>query len=346
MVIIAEYIWIDGTGTLRSKSRTMPVWSKWSKEKQLTTVYDAKQYPKWNFDGSSTKQAKGNDSEIILIPVAVYDDPFRTEGDVLVMCECVDKNMKPIESNSRAKAMKIFDQVSDHHPWFGLEQEYVLYNNKTGRPLGWPSDSTKVPEPQGKYYCGVGAGRVFGRYIIERHYRYCLIAGIKISGINAEVMPGQWEFQVGPCEGISSGDQLWIARYILERVAEEEDVYISYDPKPEKGDWNGSGCHANYSTSEMREDGGINYILLATEALALKHKEPIDVYGDNSKRLIGTHETSSKDKFTYGVGDRTASVRIPTTTVREQKGYIEDRRPASDCDPYVVTSIIAETTLL
>lgn len=334
---IAEYIWIDGVGELRSKSMTLV-----DLEPTLENL------SKWNFDGSSTKQASGTDSEVILSPCAVYPDPFRNnnenDNNVLVLCDCYTKDGKPLESNTRYNANKIFEQVKDQHPWYGLEQEYVLYDLNTGKPLGWPKIGE--PEAQGKYYCGVGADNVFGRHIVDKHYDLCLKAGLQISGINAEVMPGQWEYQVGPCEGISSGDQLWIARYILLRVCENYNVKVRIDAKPMTGDWNGSGCHANYSTEKMRNEGGIVEINNAIQKLSSKHTEHIKVYGDNTKRLTGTHETSSIDKFTYGVADRTASIRIPTQTAKVGKGYLEDRRPSSDCDPYVVTSKIAETTLL
>jgi glutamine synthetase len=351
MNIIAEYVWIDAYGTMRSKARTLKYF--------VDDYTKPEKYPEWNFDGSSTGQAKGTeDSEVILCPRAVYVDPFgnNTPDSTsiykrLVLCDCycydVDKDILiPIESNTRHDAAIIFEKVKDHRPWFGLEQEYVFYDNKTGRPIGWPSDPKVVPEKQGKYYCGVGADRVYGREVVDKHYELCLKAGIQISGTNAEVMPGQWEFQVGPCEGIDSGDQLWMARYLLHKLCEDYDLTVSLDPKPEQGDWNGSGCHANYSTQNMREDGGLSHIFKAIEKLSKFHPEHIEVYGDNSQRLTGKHETPSPDDFTYGIADRTASIRIGRSVAKDRKGYFEDRRPASDCDPYLVTAKIAETTLL
>lgn len=342
--IIAEYIWIDSVNMVRSKSRTLIV----SGVKRLKL----EDLPEWNFDGSSTGQASGDNSEVILKPKFKCKDPFNRKN-ILVLCDCYDLNDIPIPTNHRYNANKIFEQVEKEIPWFGIEQEYVMYDVHTRRPLGWPSPEDgngTTMEPQGKYYCGVGANRVFGRRIVAEHYKKCLTAGLKISGINAEVMPGQWEFQVGPCEGIEAGDHLWVARYILERVGEIYGVYISYDPKPEDQDkeqkWNGSGCHINFSSLKMREPKGLNYIYDAINKLSQKHKEHLDVYGDNSKRLTGTHETSSPDVFTSGVADRTASIRIPSQTAKQGCGYLEDRRPASDIDPYIVTSIIAETTLL
>jgi len=252
--------------------------------------------------------------------------------------------MKPIPSNTRRAANEIMEKVKDFHPWFGLEQEYTLMS-KTKWPLGWPEEG--FPGPQGPYYCSVGADVNFGRQIVEHHYRTCLHAGVKIAGSNAEVMPGQWEFQVGPCEGIQMGDDLWMARYLLLRVAELYGVVVSFHPKPVSGDWNGAGCHTNYSTKAMREDGGYAEILKAIEKLSKRHEEHIALYGkENEKRLTGRHETAPITQFSWGVANRGASIRVPRQTEKDGKGYFEDRRPASNADPYLVTAKIVETTCL
>ena len=231
----------------------------------------------------------------------------------------------------------------DQHTWFGIEQEYTLFD-EFDNVYGWPKGG--FPGPQGPYYCGVGTGKVYCRDVVEAHYRACLYAGITLSGVNAEVMPSQWEFQVGPCEGIKMGDELTVARYLLMRVAEEFGVKISFHPKPLQGDWNGAGCHTNVSTEAMRQPGGMKYIEEAIGKLSLRHKEHIAVYGeDNELRLTGQHETASAATFSYGVANRGASVRIPRSVAKEGFGYFEDRRPASNIDPYLVTGIIAETIL-
>ena len=332
---ITEYVWIDGQGNLRSKSRVFD-------------ECDIDSLPKWNFDGSSTGQAESHDSEIILKPCKVFRDPLKDNlprgyKAYLVLCECEDKNGAAVSSNARRNANIIFDKFQEHHPWFGLEQEYVLYKNETGRIVGWPDKNN--PEPQGKYYCAIGADRCFLRDMVEEHYIKCLIAGIKICGINAEVLPGQWEFQIGPCEGIGAADDLWMARYILQRIGEKYNIRVSFDSKPVSGNWNGSGCHTNYSTQKTRSTlNGFTEIMSIIDKLKLKHKEHLLVYGDNTERLSGTHETSKLETFTFGIGDRTASVRIPSSVKNDGCGYIEDRRPAGNCDPYLVTSIIVETT--
>jgi glutamine synthetase len=230
-------------------------------------------------------------------------------------------------------------------PWFGLEQEYTLFNLDGVTPLGWPKDG--YPSPQGPYYCGAGADRIFGRAVPEAHYRACLYAGIPISGINAEVMPGQWEYQVGPAVGIEAGDHSWIARYLLDRVCEDFSVIASIHPKPiVKGDWNGAGMHINFSTKPMREPGGMKVIIEAIDRLGAKHKEHIAVYGeDNELRLTGKHETASINEFSYGVANRGCSVRIGRDTAAEGFGYFEDRRPASNVDPYLATGKIMDTIM-
>jgi len=339
--IQAEYIWVGGSGELRSKTKSI--------NKECTCVKD---YPVWNFDGSSTGQAPGENSEVYLQPVAVYPDPFRQGKNVLVLCECVlpvsddSMVMKPQESfNTRAAAVKVFEKVKEHEPWYGIEQEYTLFYDDGRTPFGWPHNG--YPGPQGPYYCSAGAENAFGRRVADAHYRACLYAGINISGINAEVMAGQWEYQVGPCEGIDSGDQLTLSRYLMYRVCEDFNVIVSFDPKPIKGDWNGAGCHTNFSTKGMREEKGFEVIKAALVNLEAAHEKHIKVYGEgNDRRLTGRHETASMDRFSWGVADRGASIRIPKQTFLEKKGYLEDRRPASNMDPYVVTALIAETVML
>jgi len=329
----AEYVWIDANGGVRSKTTTL---SK--------PVTDISQLRIWDFDGSSTGQAPGGNSDVYLRPAAIFKDPFRGGDNILVLAETYNNDGTPNATNYRSSCNKIMELAKETKPWFGLEQEYTLFD-VDGQPLGWPKGG--FPGPQGPYYCGVGAGKVFARDLIEAHYRACLYAGINISGINAEVMPSQWEFQVGPCEGIQMGDHLWMARFLLTRVAEQFNVVVSFHPKPLKGDWNGAGCHTNFSTKEMREPGGIKAIEAAIEKLSKKHAEHIAVYGDdNELRLSGQHETAHISSFSSGVANRGASIRIPRHVAEQGFGYLEDRRPASNIDPYRVTGIVVNTTLL
>ena len=332
--VMATYIWIDGTReNLRQKTMTLDAVPKSVDELRI-----------WNFDGSSTGQAPGHDSDVLIKPVAIFQDPFRGGDNILVMCETLNHDGTPHATNSRRHAVGVFERAKDQDAWFGIEQEYTLLNTN-GRPYGWPENG--YPAPQGPYYCGVGADRVFGRDIVEAHYKACLNAGVKICGTNAEVLPSQWEFQVGPCHGIDIGDHLWVARFILHQVAEDFGVVVTIDPKPVPGDWNGSGCHTNYSTKAMREKGGLDHIITACKKLATKHDEHIQVYGEgNERRLTGKHETANIHNFSYGVANRGASIRIPRHVNEQGYGYLEDRRPASNADPYVTSAKIVETTCL
>lgn len=328
MSIKVEYIWIDGTeptARLRSKTKILPAGG------------DA-ELPIWGFDGSSTGQAPGRASDCVLRPVFTAPDPIRGGPHLLALCEVLDTDLTPHRTNTRAACLEVAERFSDYEPLFGIEQEYTFF--KDGRPLGFPAGG--FPAPQGFYYCGVGADEVFGRDVVEAHLDACLTAGLQISGINAEVMPGQWEFQVGPLGPIEVSDQLWLARWLLYRVAEDFGISATLAPKPVKGDWNGAGAHTNFSTRQMRSD--YSAIVDACEALGAKAAEHIAHYGAGiEERLTGSHETAAFTTFSYGVSDRGASVRIPWQVEVAKKGYIEDRRPNANMDPYQVTRLVTDT---
>src|SRR3989344_1285615 len=318
----AEYIWLDGqvpTAELRSKTKIL--------DKKVTKVSDL---PDWGFDGSSTEQATGHFSDCQLKPVSFFPDPIRGVPHILVMCEVLKADGSVHPSNFRAHLRKVDAKYKKEEAWFGIEQEYTLY--KGSRPLGFPEKG--LPGPQGPYYCGVGSVNIFGRPLAEAHLEACLNAGLTLSGINAEVMPGQWEFQVGPLGPLAVADQMWIARWLLHRLSEDFGITVTIHPKPLK-DWNGAGAHTNVSTKSMRAPGGIKAIEAACKLLGKKHKEHIAVYGaDNEKRLSGKYETCDINTFKYGVSDRGASIRIPMGTANDKRGYFEDRRPAGNIDPY------------
>lgn len=338
--VVAEYVWLDGRFGLRSKARTLPKkWSLFNDVKKAPMRY----IPKWNYDGSSTEQAPGTDSEVILYPQAVYRCPFRGGDNVLVMCDMYTPKGAPIPTNTRFACNQVMEKAKDMVPWFGIEQEFFIVRPKDRKPVGFPDDGSEPPA-QFAYYCGVGASNSFGRLISDEHYKACLYAGIQISGTNAEVAPGQWEYQVGPCVGIDSGDEMWMSRYILSRIAEAYGYDIDLSPKPVVGDWNGSGAHTNFSTLPMRESGGIEDIYKAIEKLSFKHKEHIELYGKgNEKRLTGKHETASIDAFSWGKASRASSIRVGHATIDDGCGYFEDRRPAGNMDPYLVTMMLVST---
>lgn len=346
-VIIAEYIWLGCNCDIHSKTKVF--------SPENSYLDQINNYPIWNYDGSSTGQAEGTYSEIILKPRVVYKNPFHKNHDsVLVLCDTYDKDDNPSPSNTRYSAALTFSsqEAKESKPWFGIEQEYFLFPLSSDI-INRYSDSNDKPRSQGDFYCSVGTNRAYDRQLVEEHMFACIDAGIKISGINAEVAPGQWEYQVGPCEGIESGDQLWISRWIMERISEKYNIKVIWDPKPlEK--FNGSGCHTNYSTINMRngdkEHEGIYYIFEAIKKLKETHNEHMKIYGkDNDKRMSGNYETSNYDNFTFDITkpvNRGASIRISYNTLNEGKGYFEDRRPASNMDPYLVTEKIFITTVL
>lgn len=342
---LVEYIWIDGaqpTRALRSKMRFVNL---------QNNQPNADDLPLWGFDGSSTNQAEGSDSDCVLVPVCVVRDPIRGEGNFLAMCEVLDDSNAPHATNSRAKLRAVLSAGAEaQNPWAGFEQEYTLFQN--GRPLGWPTEGE--PEAQGPYYCGVGSDRIYGRKIAEKHAELCMQAGIMYYGLNAEVMPGQWEFQIG-YRGLHSdnpailnvADHLWIARWLLQRVAEQFDVTVSFANKPIKGDWNGAGMHTNFSTDATRNKvSGMQAIEAAVAALSQRHEDHIQLYGDGlEERLTGLHETCSITEFRSGTADRGASIRIPLAVQQNGYGYFEDRRPGANSDPYEVAMRIAATVV-
>jgi glutamine synthetase len=339
--VTQEYIWIDGTkpvAQIRSKTKVTPY------------TPNGNNPAKWTFDGSSTNQATGRKSDLILNPVRQVADPFRGALSTLVLCEVLNEDGTPHESNTRAVLRAAMEKAAALEPWVGFEQEYVLYSR--GNPMGWPQGSE--PAPQGPYYCAVGGGLTAGRDIVESHLKACIDAGVQITGINAEVMLGQWEFQVGPVgragDPLLISDHLWLARWILNRIAEESGIRVSLDCKPVKGDWNGSGLHTNFSTAPMRDAvspspvAGMSAIKSAIERLAVVHNEHIAVYGHGLEdRLTGQHETCDINTFKWGIGDRTASIRIPLHVAEAGGGYLEDRRPGANGDPYKIAARLLET---
>jgi len=329
-----EYLWLDGyepVPNLRGKTQI----------KEFKSFPKLEELPWWGFDGSSTRQAEGKSSDCMLKPVAVYPDVTKENG-VLVMCEVYMPDKKtPHPSNSRATI------PDDPGAWFGFEQEYFLY--KHGRPLGFPCGENNFPYPQGEYYTGVGYRNVgsIAREIVDTHLDLCLKAGINHEGINAEVAKGQWEFQIFGKGSKNAADQLWVARYIMMRLCEKYEVDVNWHCKPlgKDVDWNGSGMHSNFSTDYMREVGGKDYFEALMAAFDKYKNEHIAVYGpDNHLRLTGLHETQSIDKFNYGIANRGASVRVPHSFVNsDYRGYLEDRRPNSQADPYKVAGRILQT---
>ena len=325
-----EYIWLDGTeptAQLRSKTKIVKSFDRCCGEA-----------PIWGFDGSSTQQAEGSDSDCVLKPVRLYPNPLEKGNHTLVLCEVWTVNNHSHETNTRHMLDLTLQYLDDDtiDEWVGFEQEYTLYEN--GLPFGWPEIGE--PPPQGDYYCGRNAGEE----IVTEHTDACIEAGISIAGTNAEVMLGQWEYQIGAGGSLHMSDDLWIARWLMEKICYKHGITVSLDPKPIEGDWNGAGCHTNFSTRYMREDGGIEIIFKACMDLEKVHEEHMKEYGEgNERRLTGLHETQAIDEFNWGVSDRGASIRIPWQVDKDKCGYLEDRRPSSNCDPYRVSKKLIET---
>ena len=343
MLSQVNYIWIDGaipTHKLRCKTRILQL------PKGSVSIHD---FPEWGFDGSSTYQAIGSDSDLILQPVRHVDDPILGEGNYLLLCEVLNPDRTPHKTNYRARLCQLMENGGKNFdPWIGFEQEYTLFRGN--RPLGWPESG--YPAPQGPFYCGVGSDEVFGRALVEDHTQACIQAGIMIFGLNAEVMPGQWEFQIGyrglkgeSADPVTVSDHLWLARWLLYRLGEEYNINATLDPKPVKGDWNGAGKHTNFSTKAMRDEKtGMQAINDAIAALEKKHDEHIRVYGYGlEERLTGKHETAHIRHFSAGVANRGCSIRIPRAVAIDGYGYIEDRRPGANADPYEVSAKLIET---
>lgn len=352
--MFAEYIWIDGTEpTSKVRSKTKVIYP--AAGSPLSTAVNSanpEDFPDWGFDGSSTGQATGDKSDCALKPVFVCQDPIRGAGNFLVLCEVFNADGTPHPTNTRAKLREVLDAGADRlGAWFGLEQEYTLF--KGASPLGFPTDR-RFPPAQGPYYCGVGADEAYGRPLVEAHLKACIAAGLQISGINAEVMPSQWEIQVGPLGPLAVSDQLWIVRWLLYRLGEDYGIHATLDAKPMSGDWNGAGMHSNFSTANMRMSEqspyatgakfGMDAITEWCDRAGTRIEEHLKAYGDGIEmRLTGRHETCSYREFKYGVSDRTASIRIPMDTAKAGFGYLEDRRPNANADPYKVTSAILQT---
>ena len=329
---ILEYIWIDGRGNLRSKYRT--AYPKFDSSYAGMGSDNYIPVEHWNYDGSSTHQASTENSEIVLVPVAHYANPFFEPGRAfLILCDTHRDDGIPTDTNFRRDAEKVFESGGSGRkidPWFGIEQEYFIMQSRgtkvSDKPLLFAQDEATfehTPEPQGDYYCGVGSRTTTLRRLAEKHYEYCLHAGLKIGGINAEVAPSQWEFQIGPCSGISAGDEMWVARYILHKLSEEFGVCISFQPKPVPNPWNGSGLHTNFSTEDSRDKNGLKYIYNYIDRLSKKC----------------SHDAG----FAAAYRGASANIRIPNSVLKAGCGYLEDRRPASDADPYQVIAAIFST---
>ena len=337
--IILEYVWIDGYENTRSKIKIVDYSYIFANEIFILNTIYIDQIPEWNCDGSSCGLSETDDSDIILKPKKMFFNPFfKNNMAYIVLCDTYYKDNTPHITNKRVQCVENYE-INKHKEFlFGIEQEYLI-TEKNGKPYKWINDREK----DSFSYCSVGSN-CLGREITNEHLLMCIDAGIGICGTNSEVMTSQWEYQIGVLNAVDVGDHLWVSRYILQRVVEKYDCAISFHPKPYGREWAGSGLHTNVSTNEMRESGGIHSIIDACEQLKLTHEKHLEVYGnDNDMRLTGKNETCNITQFKYGESDRTASIRIPLQVVNNNCGYFEDRRPASNGNPYLITNIIMDS---
>lgn len=332
MKILVEYVWLDGYNpepNLRSKIKVVNM--------NFEDDYEDK-VPDWGFDGSSTMQAEGYSSDCYLKPVKFYSTVFGEK--VYALCEVYDKDGKPHETNDRSNLGE-----EERDLWVGFEQEYFIRSGHNKPILGFESGLTN---PQGKYYCGVG-GQIVGRELSDKHLVMCLKYGINVEGTNAEVALGQWEYQIFAKGKKEASDDLWMSRYFLFKLAESYGYQIELHPKPllNYGEWNGSGLHTNFSNKRMREEGGEKYFNSILRTFESNAKNHIDNYGsDNHLRLTGKYETQSIDKFSWGISDRGASIRVPKSVGETWKGYLEDRRPSSNANPYKIMLSVSNSLKL
>tara|TARA_B100001093_G_scaffold517993_1_gene601287 strand:- start:46 stop:1170 length:1125 start_codon:yes stop_codon:yes gene_type:complete len=370
---IVEYVWLDNDSNLRSKSRTIGskyllditlqeyLYKDLNKTKADQNISLKMQ---WSYDGSSTGQAPGDNSEIIIRPVYIiknsyYNQKYNENNYYIALCQTFNHNFEPLDNNNYFKLTKYMHKDSEKIPYFGFEQEFFLmqvnqynYSQEMSIPVGYNSSETNGQDTQ-QYYCANGASNVFERELVNLVYHHGLKSGLSLSGTNAEVAIGQWEIQVGPVTGIEACHQLWLLRFLLVRIAEEHNMNVSYHPKP-LDNWNGSGLHTNFSNNTMRkvmenkaeQDKVYQYIIKYIDSLKDSHELAIHIYGeDNILRMTGECETASYDSFTYGVANRGASIRIPKNVEINKYGYIEDRRPGANADPYNIYSILMQINI-
>ena len=349
-----EYVWLDGNSPTNLRSKTKYEMFEFGEQESPAGLDEIfAQIPEWSFDGSSTNQAETESSDLLIRPVRMYPNPLENSREIvsyIVLFEFFDTYGSPHKTNTRYQLREYLHNLEEDPELFvGVEQEYLIMDVLSDWPSAWGWDSEenkgKFPNEKDSYYCGVGAKSVNHKWLADTHASMCQRVNIKYGGSNAEVLKSQWEYQVGPTDPLSCADSLWLSRYILQRIAESRGLGINYQPKPIEGDWNGSGAHINFSTNTMRESGDKEYFDLVCETLKENHKKDMKSYGDdnNKKRLTGKNETSKHDKFTYGESDRSVSVRIPISTVRNWKGHVEDRRPSADMDPYQAFFALSKT---
>ncbi|XP_070391237.1 glutamine synthetase-like isoform X1 [Dermacentor albipictus] len=339
--VFCTYVFVDATlENVRSKMRVLRYEPKSPEE-----------CPRSTFCGAGTDQwpDAGVDSELYLLPVALFKDPFLKGRNKLVLCEVLNADEQPHETNTRHPCKKAMEAVKEEEPWFGIEQEYAILE-QNGVPIGWPKQSHSLKCCQ-SYFYAVGSENTAGRQVADAHIKACSYAGVKLYGSNVEAVISQWEYQIGPLPGVETGDHLWISRYILQRVAEDFGVVVSFEPRPFKSlKMPGCAGHINFSTKSSRSEGGLDWINKAIAKLELKHELHLKAYDPrkdaNKERLRGNLMATPSREFSAAVSAKTVCVRIPRLTKVAGRGFFEDRRPGANVEPYRAMQRLVETLCL
>ncbi|GAX81512.1 hypothetical protein CEUSTIGMA_g8940.t1 [Chlamydomonas eustigma] len=347
--ILVEYVWLGSSGSdLRSKSRVF--------DTRPSSVDDV---PMIAVDGGSYDQHPEG-QEVFLKPRKLFRDPFRAGDHLLVLCDSFKTNvnsslrnqnssctLEPSNSNSRAPCEETLNQASAHLPIFAAEQEYCILASSTvpSSTPAWPY--AHLPDPCKPYMSVPGLSEAnklktyaSGRHLAERHLQACLHAGIKITETSQRTSPAArlWSYKLGPLLGVDLADQLWMSRFILLRLSEEEGLSVSFDPTAVGGA--GARCNMKYSTSETRNPGGgLSCIQLHLELLESAHLLHLLAYskGCVSSRSLG---------FEVGVGgSKEPTLVVPSKTLILKAGHYVDQRPPSNVDPYLAIMVLVSTTL-
>ena len=343
MLINSEYIWLDSENNIRSKTKILNIDielknndKKPSELEIIQSLMNVSLYPNWNCNG---KHLGDEVSEIIIHPVFVSLDPFKKAPNVLILCDTYNLDGNPTKYNNRYSVNKLFNKHENLKCLFGFEQEFHIM--KLGDNFTLLPNKTMIkgePVKATKYYCSNGSMNAFGRNLVNRAVTLALEAGLSCGGYNSACGPAQWEIQIGPVQyGVCAADHLILLRFILSRLSENLDIHISLLPKPSEDIDSISYCHTNFSTESMRDSNGYTHIQNSIEKLKQTHSRDLEIYG---KTDIEIH-----NNFTTDVTNRNVSVRIPTESKKNNKGYFEDRRPLSNCDPYLVCEALLNSVL-
>lgn len=342
--VLAEYIWLGSTGSdLRSTTRLL--------DKKPSCV---EELPIVDVDGSASGQATSDSCEIFLKPRKIFSDPFRKGDHILVLCDTFlppllgdfepTDQLQPHPSNNRAPCEAVSRKAAGSEPMFAVEQEYLVLDPATGQAIGWGGQGLAPHEQHLRGLCGPGWPGLSGapancRSFAEQHLAYCLHAGVKIAGMAAPHAYALLTYEVGPCLGVAMGDELWMSRYILLRLAQRHNVGVSWDPHHAPGEGGSLACRVKFSTAETRQPGiGMFAMQQQIANLEALHMQHMLAYGAGRARQL-------PGGFSCGVSNNTCTIMIPSKALIGRCGYYVDRRPGANMDPYLVTMLLVSSAL-